>query len=68
MILNHFRYGAKISIPFYLYSSMNENINEYQEKHTRNLVLHEGLLLLIYEFFKARMVGKQIKPRKEGNK
>ena len=47
---------------------MNENINDYQEKHTRNPVLHEGLLLLIYEFFKAGAMEKQIKYRKEGKK
>ena len=47
---------------------MNENINDYQEKHTRNMTLHEGLLLLIYVYFKARTRGKQIKDRKEGKK
>ena len=47
---------------------MNDNINEYKENKTRNLVLHEGLLLLIYEHFKARTISKQIKDRKEGKK
>lgn len=61
MFLNHFRYGAKISIPFFLYFSINENINDYKEKHSSNPAFHEGLLLLIYNFFKARSIGKQIK-------
>ena len=30
-----------------------------------NLTFHEGLLILIYEYFKAQTVGKQIKKRKE---
>ena len=47
---------------------MNENINEYQEKHTRNSTLHDRLLLLIYEYFKARTMSKQKKDRKEGKK
>lgn len=68
MLLNHFRYGVNISIPFYLYSSMNENINDYKEKHTRNPILHEGILLLIFEFFKARSLGKHMKNMKEGKK
>lgn len=58
VLLNYFRYGAKMSIPFYLYSSINRNINDYKEKHSSNPTLHEGLLLLIYAFFKAGSMGK----------
>ena len=47
---------------------MNDNINEFKEKNTRNHVLHEGILLLIYEHFKAMTISKQIKDRKEGKK
>ena len=68
MLLNHFSYGVKISFPLYLYLSMNDNINEFKDKNTRNHALHEGLLLLIYEHFKARTTSKQIKDKKEGKK
>ena len=47
---------------------MNDNINEFKDKNTRNPMLHEGLLLLIYEHFKARTISKQIKDRNEGKK
>ena len=47
---------------------MNKNINEYQDKKTRNPALHEGLLLLIYEYLKARTISKHVKDRKEGKK
>lgn len=47
---------------------MNENINEYQEKKTRNPAVHEGLLLLIYEYFKSRTISKHVKDKKEGKK
>ena len=68
VLLNHFRYGVKIFFPLYLYSSMNDNINDFKEKNTRNPALHEGLLLLIYEYFKARTIRKHIRDRKEGKK
>lgn len=67
VLLNHFRYDAKISIPFFLYSSINENINDYKEKPISNPTFHEGLLLLIYEFFKDHTIGKGIKSLEEGN-
>ena len=47
---------------------MNDNINEFKDKNTRNPSLHEGLLLIIYEHFKASTISKQIKDRKEGKK
>ena len=40
--LNHFKYGAKISIPFFLYLSINENINDYREKYTGYHVFTRG--------------------------
>ena len=68
VLLNHFRYGVKISIHFYLYSSMNDNIHDFQDKKMRNLALHEGMLLLLYEYFKFGIISKKIKNKKEGKR
>lgn len=65
MLLNHLRHDMKVSIPFYLHVSINENINGYREKNIANLALHEGLLVLIYEYFKAQTLGKEIYDNKE---
>lgn len=56
-ILNHFRYGTKISIPYYLFFFVNMNIMGYKQKSYANPTFHEGLLLLIYECFKAQTHG-----------
>ena len=53
VLLNHFRHGIQISFPFYLFSSLSKNIVGYKKKPSANLALHEGFLLLVYEFLKA---------------
>ena len=53
VILNQFRHDSKISFPFYLFTSMNRVISSFKKKATVNPALHEGLLLLIHEHFKA---------------
>ncbi len=53
VILNHFHHKKRISIPFYLLTSLNKEISSSKKKATVNLALHEGLLLLIHEHFKA---------------
>lgn len=57
VILNHFFYKSKISFPFYLFTSMNKAISSFKKKDTTNLALHEGLLLLIHEHFKAQTLS-----------
>ena len=59
-LLNHFCYGVKVSFPFYLYSSMHKNIFGYKKKPSANPALHEGLLLLLYEHFKAQSRSKSM--------
>lgn len=54
VFLNQFRHKVKIYFPFYLLSSLNANINEHRENPHINPVLHQGLILLIYEHCKAR--------------
>lgn len=48
----------------FISSSINKNINGLRDKKIANPALHEGLLLLIYEFFKAQNLGKEIEDRK----
>ena len=58
VILNHFRHGVKISLPFYLFNSMNKAISSFKKKVSANPALHEGLLLLIHEHFHAQTLSK----------
>ena len=61
VLLNHFRHKVKISFPFYIYTSMAKNIEGFKKCPVKNLALHEGLLLLIYEFLKTHTRGKTIR-------
>ncbi len=58
VILNHFHHKSRISIPFYLLTSMNKAISSFKKKATVNRALHEGLLLLIHEHFRAQSIYK----------
>ena len=60
VLLNDFCHGVKISFPFYLFSSLCKNIEGFKKKSSANPSLHEGLLLLLYEFFKVQTRGKLI--------
>jgi hypothetical protein len=60
VLLNHFHYGTKVSFPFYLFSSMNKNISGYKKKPSANPALHEGLLLFLYDYFKAHSRSKSL--------
>lgn len=54
-ILNHLRHDKIFSIPFYLLSSLENSIHKNFENE-ENPVLHEGLILLVVEFSRARKV------------
>ena len=60
VLLNHFRHKVKISFPFYIYTSMAKNIEGFKKFLVKNPALHEGLLLLIYDFLKTQTRGKSI--------
>ena len=53
VLLNHFRHKVKISFPFYIFTSMAKNIEGFKKIPVKNPALHEGLLLLVYEFLKT---------------
>ena len=53
VILNHFWHNVRISFPYYLLTSMRKAVESFKKKPITNLALHEGLLLLIHEHFKA---------------
>lgn len=40
VLLNHFRHGVKISLPFYLYTSMSKSIEGFKKKPVTNPTLH----------------------------
>lgn len=48
VILNHFRHDKRVSLPYYLFRSLNNH-----SKNPSNSVLHCRLLLLIYEHCKT---------------
>lgn len=53
-ILNHFHHGAKISLPFYLASSLNESLTDYAKNPNSYPIAHKGLILLIFEHLKDK--------------
>ena len=53
VILNHFWHNVRISFPHYLLTSMRKVVESFKRKPIANPALHEGLLLLIHEHFKA---------------
>ena len=53
VLLNHFWHNNKISFLVYLLTSMSKVVDSLKKKPTVKPALHEGLLLLIYEHFKA---------------
>ena len=58
VLLNHFHHGVNISFTFYLFTSMCKALSSFKEKPSANPTLHEGLLLLIHEHFKALSISK----------
>ena len=58
VLLNHFWHNVKISFPFYLLTSMSKAVDNFKKKPIVNPTLHEGLLLVIYEHFKAQTISK----------
>jgi hypothetical protein len=60
VLLNHFRHVVKISFPFFLFTSMSKSIEGFNKKPITNPSLHNGLLLLVYEFLNAQTRGKSL--------
>ena len=54
VLLNHFHHGRKNYFPYYLLTSMSKAMSSFKKKPVVNPTLHEGLLLLIHEHFKAQ--------------
>lgn len=62
MLMNHFGNKVKKSFPFYFLSSINATIKDHRKYPNKNLVLHEGSLLLIYEHCKSLPSPSKIFP------
>ncbi len=65
VLLNHFWHDRKVFFPFYLLNSTSKVVLSFKKKPSANLTLHEGLLLLIYEHFKAQTMSNI--PSQTGN-
>lgn len=61
-ILNHFRHGAKIYLPLYLASSLNESLADHVKKPSFYPLAHQGLILLIYEYIKDKTMATKDGP------
>ena len=57
ILLNHFWHGVKISFSYYLFTSLCKALSSFKKKPFPNLALHEGLLFLVYEHFKALSIS-----------
>ena len=53
VLLNHFRHGIKKLFPSYRFTSIKKGIEVFKKKPITNLALHEGFLLLFYEYPKT---------------
>lgn len=53
ILLNHFKHQVRVSLPFYLASSLNASLRNNRQNPTRHSILHEGLLMLIHDHLKA---------------
>ncbi len=83
VFLNHFHHKKRISLPSYLAKSLLRSLNARRKKASRP-ILHEGLILLIAENYKAHTpmasmstvkgkrrlndIALEVGPRKKGRK
>ena len=58
VLLNHFWHGVKILFTFYLFTSLCKALSSFKKKPSANPALHEGLLLLMHEHFKALSISR----------
>lgn len=60
VILNHFWYKEKISIPFYLLCTLNTGIKDAISNPNPNIAMHEGLMVILYNHIKNTTVHLNI--------
>lgn len=60
-LLNHFRHGEKVRLPYYLACSMDHTIKEVQKDPKGDHALHQGLMVLFYKMLKGKCIEKPIK-------
>lgn len=61
VLLNHFRHGEKVSLPYYLVCSMDHTIKEMQKDPQGDHALHQGLMVLFYKLLKWKSIEKPIR-------
>lgn len=57
VLLNHFRYEDKVNIPYFLICLMNATIKAHREKPKGDTVIHQGLMVLIYDHIKSNQIA-----------
>lgn len=68
VILNHFRYKEKISIPYYLFCVLNVGIKDVISNPKTNPTMHEGLMVILYNHIKNTIVHLNITKVSESDK
>lgn len=62
VLLNHFCHGIKVSLPFYLMSSLRANFRDHKKNPIKFPILHEELLVLIDSHFCALLAPSDYIP------
>lgn len=57
VLLNHFHDGGKVSLPFYLMSTLRANFRDHKNNPVKLPILPEGILVLIDSHFHALLVS-----------
>lgn len=65
VFLNHFRHKDRISFPFYLKYSLLQSLYAHKQKDSRP-ILHEGMILLIENYCKNKLMATPISKKKRG--
>ena len=58
MLVNHFRHGIRINLPFYLRQSLGNSILAFQNDLNGDHIFYEGLMVLIMNLPKSKKVGR----------
>ena len=58
MLINHFRHGIRINMPFYLRQSLGYSILALQNDLDGDHACHEGLMVLIMNLLKCKKIYK----------
>ena len=64
MLVNPFRHGIRINLPFYLRQSLGNSMLAFQNNPDGDHVFHEGLMVLIMNLLNSKTVDRPRKSKK----